>query len=76
MSRKSRILLPTLCVLVSVFVIYPLSIGPAVWLQRHGFLGPWLQQAYGVFYGPVSWMVVRFEWCRQLADWYIAFWVN
>ena len=76
MNRGPRYLLPMFGAALLVFVIYPLSIGPAVWLQRHGYLGVWLEKAYGVVYGPVSWAVVQFEWCRRLADWYIAFWAN
>lgn len=76
MNRGRRFVLPALVVALLVFVVYPLSIGPAVWLQRHGYLGPWLQKAYGTFYGPLSWMVVQFEVCRRFADWYIAFWVD
>jgi len=74
--NRPRTVWTTLLAGLLVLVVYPLSIGPAVWLQRHGYLEGWPQKAYGIIYGPVSWAVVQFEWCRRLADWYIAFWVN
>jgi len=51
-------------------VAYVLSVGPAVWLFDHGYLGEWAS----VIYAP---LVHLYENCKPVAaalDWYIQLW--
>jgi hypothetical protein len=42
---------------LSALVLYCLSIGPAVWLENHGYIPGWAVYASDLFYDPF-WIVV------------------
>jgi hypothetical protein len=71
-GEKKRGWLTLWCALAfaMVFIVYPLSIGPALWIS--GWLGmPWLEQAVNVFYTPALFVWERLPETPQ--TWYAEY---
>lgn len=51
-------------------VTYVLSVGPAVWLFDHGFLGEWA----GVIYAPLEYLHSHCKPAAGVLDWYVELW--
>ena len=59
---------------LAVFVLYPLSLGPAVWLAAHGCLGEpqgMLYLAVVKFYAPLEWLAETSRIADRILRWYI-----
>ena len=57
-----------------LFVLYPLSIGPAEWLWRHGFIPDAIQPFVRTIYAPLVWLA---ELCPPIGEFLrqcIRFW--
>ena len=61
--------------LVAVLVGYPLSFGPACWLEERGTTPDWCVTSFEVIYSPLYWImfngpqpIARFLW------WYFKLW--
>jgi hypothetical protein len=57
-----------------VVVGYPLSYGPALWIQ--GAAPGWIAYYIGDLYQPLCWLVGTTEMSKYLCDWYIRLWVT
>jgi hypothetical protein len=60
-------------VLVIVLAGYPLSIGPAIWLDGHGYLPDWSITAVSAFYAPLNWEGIP-EPIVDALSWYAGHW--
>jgi hypothetical protein len=59
--------------LFAVLVVYPLSAGPACWLQQHQFIS---LQAFALLYWPL-WCLQELSGTAMTAmNWYIRMWVD
>jgi hypothetical protein len=60
---------------LSALVLYCLSIGPAVWLQSHGYIPGWATDAVDLFYDPF-WMAVESlpQPVQDKVEWYTDLW--
>jgi|SRR5579872_5655402 len=71
-SRKFWIVLALV-----VVVAYPLSYGPALWLQdMPGWLGYVTGTSNQVIYKPLNWLVGTSETLSAIFDWYVRLWVT
>jgi hypothetical protein len=64
----------TLAVVLSLPVLYVLSIGPALWMQEHGFLND--SDSVVRFYWPVSYLRMHCGIFDLICDWYMKLWVD
>jgi hypothetical protein len=53
--------------LVAVFVLYPLSIGPAYWWASRD---RW--ETLDTMYAPLNWLAIHFECVRDAMGWYVS----
>jgi hypothetical protein len=62
-------------VVLCALVLYPLSVGPALWLEGKGLLTGWATDAVDMFYDPF-WMVVESvpQSVQDKVEWYIDLW--
>ena len=75
-NRRERWAKRTATVLVVFLALYPLSIGPAEWMRRNGWLTPWIVEALTWFYSPLGQAYYNCpEPLRRAMDWYANFWV-
>ena len=58
-------------VAVTTPVLYVLSIGPAAWLWKHGYLGEWI----GMIYMPLDRLPVPTVFAELIRE-YVELWVN
>jgi hypothetical protein len=58
-----------------VFVAYPLSLGPATWLDKSGILPRPAMDALLTIYYPIDLMYLQSSLVAQAVDWYLDFWV-
>lgn len=64
-------------VMVGLLVVaYPLSVGPAEWLDDRGHLPSWAEKPVAVIYAPLNWIVQHSDAARTAAKWYIGLWVD
>ena len=63
-------------VLIAVFVVYPLSFGPALWIS--GWLRiAWVDNAVDVFYRPIWLIAVQLpDWANEWYTGYFMWWMN
>ncbi len=60
-------------VVLALVLVYPMSMGPILWLDLHGLTPAWCQDI--PLYAPFQWM--RENWpgpVRDAINWYLAFW--
>ena len=58
----------TVC--VGLFLVYVLSIGPAVWLSNRGYLA----KETSAVYFPLFWLCEAFPWLKLLLQRYVDLW--
>ena len=59
--------------IVTLSILYVLSIGPAETLARHGYIDP---EPYRTAYAPVKWLHDNSTVGRRLLEWYMRFWMR
>jgi hypothetical protein len=59
--------------LLALLVLYPLSLGPALWLTNDDF-SQW--QIIGPVYRPLYWLGNRFDCVGEAIGWYVTKWIN
>jgi hypothetical protein len=59
-------------VLVLLFAppLYVLSLGPAIWLFKHGYIS----KETGIVYAPLGYLGNNFEPARKALNWYLELW--
>jgi hypothetical protein len=57
---------------VLLIVLYPLSVGPAMWLVT----SPALDKTVSTIYAPIFWLVGRSDWAASVVEWYLHFWLH
>jgi hypothetical protein len=57
-----------------LFVLYPLSIGPATWLVVNK--RPQMLEAWGTTYDPLLWVAHRSDMSSDLLNRYLGLWVD
>lgn len=57
-------------------IVYVLSIGPAAWMQQHGFVNGAALQVYAVVYYPLSLIVIYVPGFRPFMEWYLPLWIG
>ena len=62
--------------LLMVFVAYPLSYGPAIWIVLNFDVPKRLTYAFGVVYIPLMWLHELVPGVRVMLDWYVNFWAD
>lgn len=74
-ERRRRSSMTIAAGVLLVPVLYLLSVGPFVWLHRHGALSAdaFYRIATTVYY-PVTWGELKHEGFRHLLHWYVGFW--
>ena len=56
-------------------VMYPLSIGPVIWLQDHEWVSPRVVDALGeTAYWPLQWAYDHSTFAAGFFDWYTQLW--
>lgn len=58
-----------------VFIAYPLSLGPATWLDKSGILSRGAMDAILAIYYPIDVLYMKSSFIQRLVDWYLDFWV-
>jgi hypothetical protein len=67
----------TTVVLVFGFILYPLSIGPALWLEDQGFIPEWASDTVDLIYAPFDMVVERLPMPLQgRVGSYLAWWLD
>ena len=66
---------PWAAVVVLIVIAYPLSAGPAVWLQMRGAFGPGVVTALEAFYWPLARLADLSQAGRELLNWYVFLWM-
>jgi hypothetical protein len=61
--------------LVVVFVLYPLSIGPASWYALHSADPMTTAETVNSAYAPIVWLCDHSQWATAAAEWYAGFWL-
>ena len=61
-------------VMVVVFVLYPLSTGPAMWLIHHGYVRNTPDGPAGIFYLPIKWLARMSPQFASVLSWYFDLW--
>ena len=69
-DRKPRWGLWTVALLLALAALYPLSVGPAVWLADRGLLPEGSQ----IIYAPVKWAVIQNDAIGDAVSWYVSLW--
>jgi hypothetical protein len=59
-------------VVVAALVAYPLSLGPALWMENRGLL----QSDYLTVYGPLEGLGMQFGWFGAVLRSYASLWVT
>jgi hypothetical protein len=75
-SRKPGVAFwATVIIVVSALVLYPLSVGPALWLEGRGLIPGWATDAVDLFYDPF-WMAVESlpQPVQDKIEWYTDLW--
>lgn len=68
----------TTAYLVGILVLvvaYPLSLGPATWLDKSGLVSRPLMDAILSVYYPIDLLYLNSSHSQKLIDWYLDFWV-
>jgi hypothetical protein len=66
----------TVVVVCLLLAGYPLSIGPANWLLRHGMLPEQTHPALTTFYRPIDFTCDNSETIADTMRWYVSLWVD
>jgi hypothetical protein len=67
----------TVAVVVGLVVLgYPLSVGPANWLMRHGMFPEWTHSTLGTLYQPLNLACDNSEIFANVMRWYVSLWVH
>jgi len=70
-DRRSGPLAALVAAAILLFpVAYVLSLGPAIWLHTHGYLGEWA----AIIYAPLEYLHDHFKPAGDALDWYIELW--
>jgi hypothetical protein len=74
-SRKPGVAFWATVIVVAAFVLYPLSVGPALWLEGKGLVPDWATDAVDLFYDPF-WMAVESlpQSVQDKVEWYTELW--
>lgn len=59
----------------AVFVLYPLSIGPAAWLDKHSIFPRTVMDAILWIYYPLDVLYLKSSHFQKILDWYLELWV-
>lgn len=59
-----------------MIILYPMSLGPIVWLNVHGHFPDFLVPVIEIVYAPLSWLFEHSLWYQKVHIWYISFWVD
>lgn len=71
-KRKPRLWLVFLTVLFILVVVYPLSLGPLLWLHKKGVITPTMGEYIGPFYLPLSYVCESVPMpIGNAVDWYL-----
>lgn len=67
----------TLCIigLLVLSIGYPLSLGPATWLDKSGFVSRPVMDTILTIYYPIDLLYLNSIHFQKLIDWYLDFWV-
>jgi hypothetical protein len=68
--RKATWIIGALLATVTL-TLYPLSIGPALWLHDRGYFSV---ETFWIAYYPLLWIVDKSPVLNGLLKWYAAFW--
>lgn len=64
-------------VLVALFALWPLSVGPVQWMYRHGVIGDAIATLLSeTVYAPWEWLYQNNEAAEAFFDWYTGLWVG
>jgi len=63
-------------VVVVMMMLYPLSVGPAEWMQRHDWIPAAGMTALKRFYIPLAWLETHSEKFGRAMFWYEQLWVG
>lgn len=71
-DQRQSSALTVVLIIVIVFspVAYLLSIGPAAWLHKHGYISEWPPDVYA----PLVLLDAHFPPASKFFDWYIGLW--
>ena len=61
--------------LLVLMIAYPLSLGPATWLDKSGLVSRPLMDAILSVYYPIDLLYLNSSHSQKLFDWYLDFWV-
>jgi len=60
--------------LLAILILYPLSTGPATWLDSHGLLTEPARSTLTYLYWPLSWLYLNFEPVESCFGAYLDLW--
>jgi hypothetical protein len=58
--------------MLALFVLYPLSAGPAMRLVT----SPDSDETVSAIYAPIFWLASQSVWAGSALEWYLSFWVH
>jgi hypothetical protein len=58
----------------AMLALYPLSIGPIIWLHERELLPDWSSEPLAEFYFPVLWLAESSHWVEAALEWYAELW--
>jgi uncharacterized SAM-binding protein YcdF (DUF218 family) len=58
--------------LLALFALYPLSVGPATRLVT----SPESDETASAIYAPIFWLASQSVWAGSALEWYLSFWVH
>jgi hypothetical protein len=62
--------------MVVLLVLYPLSIGPVIWLVDRGMLSERFAAPVAIVYFPLEWAVGSSSAAAQMYAWYASLWMR
>jgi hypothetical protein len=63
-----------LAIILVLLVLYPLSVGPYMWLSVNNYLPNALDDPYKAGFGPIVWLHHNNRTAEQFLDWYTQLW--
>ena len=74
-KRKPRLFLVFVTAAFILLVVYPLSLGPLLWLHNKGVITPAVAECIGAFYLPLAFACETVPMPIGIAiEWYLALW--
>ena len=74
--KKPGVAFWTTVALVVVLIIYPLSIGPVLWLDNNELIPGFAKRPLKHLYSPLLWVVLNYETAAQIYGWYVSLWLG